>query len=118
MTRPKLKLGDIFYYRPPYVPTYRTGKIVGETKVSWLVRHDGQYEWESSLKFPKTGKNYIIGTKEDADLGIWVSKNRWKISRAVDVCLDGKILLQIARLVDNKVSLEELPESYRRKEDQ
>lgn len=116
MPRPSLKLGDVFYYRHPYCCTFNAAKIVGETKVSWLIRREGQAIWEDNLKFPKTGKNYIVGTREDADLGHWASDNRWKVGQAVDSCMDGKILLQIARLLNHELTLRELPEKYRREE--
>lgn len=114
--RPSLKLGDTFYYRYPYTCFFTEVKIVGETKVSWLIRRPSQAPWEGNKKFPKTGTGYIVGTKEEAELGNWTADNGWKISQAVGSCKDGRIMLQIARLL-NHMTLQELPKSFRREED-
>jgi hypothetical protein len=114
MPCPNLKLGDTFYFRRPHNSVFTEVRVVGETRVSWLVRHEGMASWERDQKFPKSGVGYVVGNEDDAALGKWVHRNRWEISQAVERCTEGRILLQIAQLINHELSLNDLPETFKK----
>ncbi len=106
-----LKLGSSVWKFDEYRSrrTWRDGwtehKIVGETRVSWLVG-EGYAQFKIAKRDPGARKSNGFGSRAlafsqaEIDDIAWVNEHRYKIYRLVEYIHDAAVLRQIARLVN------------------
>lgn len=75
---------------------YGPHKIVGETRVSWVLDREG------GRKIPKkrAPNSYICYSQEEIDEQCWIHENRSRISHLVNRLEDPAVLREVARLVN------------------
>jgi hypothetical protein len=76
---------------PIYREYWQEHEIVGETRVSWLLKHGG--------RVPKKGGPGIAFTAQEVDDDVWLHSKRHDIANAVRDCKDVSILRQIHALL-------------------
>lgn len=88
-------------------------KVIGETKISYLVERFSGCEWRPFKVIKKTMLAKIsdcghthrgyFKTKEDAETAIWIDNHKYKISEAVKGCNDAELLKSIAHRLKLKL---------------
>lgn len=107
-----IKIGSTIYYRHTAAILYNKAKVFGESSRSWHCLRPDAPQWELddlkryAKKVPKNLINYALGTKEDADLAVWVLEHRHRIGSVV-TGQDANMLLKIAHLIN----YDELPKA-------
>lgn len=80
--------------RPIVREHYRPGRIVGETRVSWLVRAEGfEYKLPKRTRVPR-----VAYSPEELDDLVFHEEHAWRIAEQVRAC-DPKTLRKIADIL-------------------
>lgn len=73
---------------------YRPERVIGETSRSWLVGWGHRPD-----KHPKADPCGLYGL-DDVEDALWVSTQRYRIARAIEVIRDADMLRAVAKLID------------------